>query len=86
MLTDLQRNASTDAALTDELQRLVDLRRAHPTDALLAAHLIEMTQGDWRIAFEAVSLLRNLVASNLRALALTVALEGKEREEQTTQK
>lgn len=63
---------------------LGELLEAHGSNAELAVALLHLHEGDWRRAFEFVKDADLLIRKHLRVLAMTVALEGKEREAQKT--
>lgn len=85
---DFAKAMEADLAANDRmanlLELLADLRKQHPTDAQLAGHLIDASGGDWRKAADLLIAMRDAVHVHLRMLVLTVALEGKEREQQPT--
>lgn len=85
-IKDMEAELASNEHMVSLLEALAALRKKHPTDAQLSSHLIEMSGGDWRKAFNALTDMRNSVHLHLRVLALAVALEGKEREQQPTNK
>lgn len=68
------------------LQKLVNVREKHLCDAELAAQLIADAGGDWRKAAAALVDHRDFISAHLCVLIYTVALEGKEREQQPENK
>lgn len=64
------------------LQKLVNVRGKHLCNADLAAQLIADAGGDWKQAAAALIAHRDAISAHLRVLIYTVALEGKEREQQ----
>jgi len=80
----MEADLAANDRMANLLELLADLRKQHPTDAQLAAHLIDTAGGDWRKAVDLLVAMRDAVHVHLRMLVLTVALEGKEREQQPT--
>jgi len=68
------------------LLKLALERSEHLLNAELASQLIDGAGGDWRKAVELLKAQCEYINSNLRLLILTVALEGKEREQQPNPK
>lgn len=80
---ELRRDLEDNQRMAHALTALASLLADHPTPAQLAAHLIDVSGGDWKVALEWLTGLRKAIDSDLRLLRLTVALEGKEREQQS---
>lgn len=78
----MEADLAANARMANLFELLADLRKQHPTDAQLAAHLVDNAGGDWRKAAELLISMRDAVAIHLRLIVLSVALEGKEREQQ----
>lgn len=86
LLEAMQRETDAVAHNAELLLRMAQLLKDFPSDSLLAGHLVEEAKGDWKVAFEGVCAVRRLIDSQFRLLALTIAIEGKEREQQTQNK
>lgn len=85
-LSAMEADIAANTRMADLLETLAHLRKTHPSDALFAGHLINHTKGDWRTAADWLVAARDAINSHMRLLILSVALEGKEREQQTQNK